>query len=89
MNYIVAFRKEGIFNSLFFNYRDESDVAYKEETLIRDEDDVIKAILKYFKPDNSTMVIKETLLDVGAFRDEYNRITEQLKKLLDEQSNIS
>nr|DAK03841.1 MAG TPA: hypothetical protein [Bacteriophage sp.] len=84
MNYIVAFRKEGIFNSLFFNYRDESDVAYKEETLIRDEDDVIKAILKYFKPDNSTMVIKETLLDVGAFRDEYNRITEQLKKLLDE-----
>ncbi len=89
MNYIVAFRKEGIFNSLFFNYRDESDVAYKEETLIRDEDDVIKAILKYFKPDNGTMVIKETLLDVGAFRDEYNRITEQLKKLLDEQSNIS
>lgn len=84
MNYIVAFRKEGIFNSLFFNYRDESDVAYKEETLIRDEDDVIKAILKYFKPDNGTMVIKETLLDVGAFRDEYNRITEQLKKLLDE-----
>ena len=84
MNYIVAFRKEGIFNSLFFNYRDESDVAYKEETLIRNEDDVIKAILKYFKPDNSTMVIKETLLDVGAFRDEYNRITEQLKKLLDE-----
>lgn len=84
MNYIVAFRKEGIFNSLFFNYRDESDVAYKEETLIRDEDDVIKAILKYFKPDNSTMVIKETLLDVGAFRDEYDRITEQLKKLLDE-----
>lgn len=84
MNYIVAFRKEGIFNSLFFNYRDESDVAYKEETLIRDEDDVIKAILKYFKPDNSTMVIKETLLNVGAFRDEYNRITEQLKKLLDE-----
>lgn len=84
MNYIVAFRKEGIFNSLFFNYRDESDVAYKEETLIRDEDDIIKAILKYFKPDNSTMVIKETLLDVGAFRDEYNRITEQLKKLLDE-----
>lgn len=84
MNYIVAFKKEGIFNSLFFNYRDESDVAYKEETLIRDEDDVIKAILKYFKPDNSTMVIKETLLDVGAFRDEYNRITEQLKKLLDE-----
>lgn len=84
MNYIVAFRKEGIFNSLFFNYRDESDVAYKEETLIRDEDDVIKSILKYFKPDNNTMVIKETLLDVGAFRDEYNRITEQLKKLLDE-----
>ena len=84
MNYIVAFRKEGIFNSLFFNYRDESDVAYKEKTLIRDEDDVIKAILKYFKPDNSTMVIKETLLDVGAFRNEYNRITEQLKKLLDE-----
>lgn len=84
MNYIVAFRKGGMLNSLFFNYRDESNVAFKEETLIRDEDDVIKAVLRYFKPDNGNMIIRETLLDVDAFRDDYNNITEQLEKLLNE-----
>lgn len=84
MNYIVVFRKEGILNSLFFNYRDESNVAYKEETLIRNEDDVIKVMLKYFGPDNGNMIIKETLLDVNVFKKEYNNITKQLKKLLDE-----
>lgn len=84
MNYIVVFRKGGILNSLFFNYRDESNVTYKEETLIRNEDDVIKVMLKYFNPDNKSMVIKETLLDVNAFREDCNNITEQLKKLLDE-----
>lgn len=84
MNYIVVFRKGGILNSLFFNYRDESNVAYKEETLIRNEDDVIKVMLKYFNPDNSNMIIRETLLDVYTFREDYDNITEQLKKLLDE-----
>lgn len=84
MNYIVVFRKGGILNSLFFNYRDESNVAYKEETLIRNEDDVIKVMLKYFNPDNSDMIIRETFLDVYTFREDYDNITKQLKKLLDE-----
>ena len=84
MNYIVVFRKEGILNSLFFNYRDESNVAYKEETLIRNEDDVIKVMLKYFSPDNDDMIIRETLLDVYTFREDYDNITKQLKRLLDE-----
>lgn len=84
MNYIVVFRKGGILNSLFFNHRDESNVAYKEETLIRNEDDVIKVMLKYFGPDNGNMIIKETLLDVNVFKKEYDNITKQLKKLLDE-----
>lgn len=84
MNYIVVFRKGGILNSLFFNYRDESNVAYKEETLIRNEDDVIKVMLKYFNPDNGNMIIRETLLDVNVFKKEYDNITKQLKKLLDE-----
>lgn len=84
MNYIVVFRKGGILNSLFFNYRDESNVAYKEETLIRNEDDVIKVMLKYFGPDNGDMIIRETLLDVYTFREDYDNITKQLKRLLDE-----
>lgn len=62
MNYIVVFRKGGILNSLFFNYRDESNVAFKEETLIRNEDDVIKVMLKYFNPDNSDMIIRGNIL---------------------------
>lgn len=84
MNYIVVFRKGGILNSLFFNYRDESNVTYKEETLIRNEDDVVKVMLKYFSPDNGDMIIRETFLDVYTFREDYDNITEQLKKLLDE-----
>lgn len=84
MNYIVVFRKGGILNSLFFNYRDESNVAYKEETLIRNEDDAIKVMLKYFGPDNGDMIIRETLLDVYTFREDYDNITKQLKRLLDE-----
>lgn len=84
MNYIVVFKKEGIKYSLFLNHRDESNVAYKEETLIRNEDDVIKVMLKYFGPDNGDMIIRETLLDVYTFREDYDNITKQLKKLLDE-----
>ena len=68
MNYIVVFRRGGNLMSLFFAHRDESDVAYKRSTLIRNEDDVIRAILLYFAPDKN--------------------ITEQLRKLLDEESNI-
>lgn len=84
MNYIVVFRKEGVLNSLFFNYRDESNVVFKEETLIRDEDDVIRVMLRYFSPDKGNMVIRETLLNADAFRQDYTEISEQLKKLLDE-----
>ena len=84
MNYIVVFRKGGILNSLFFNHRDESNVAYKEETLIRNEDDVIKVMLKYFNPDSGNMIIRETLLDANTFKEDYDSITEQLKRLLDE-----
>lgn len=82
MNYIVFFRKEGVINSLFFNYRDESNVAFKEETLIRNEDDVIKVMMTYFHPDNNNMIIKETLLDASAYREENNRIINQLMNLL-------
>ena len=84
MNYIVVFRKGGILNSLFFNHRDESNVAYKEETLICNEDDVIKVMLKYFGPDNGNMIIRETLLDANTFKEDYDSITEQLKRLLNE-----
>lgn len=84
MNYIVVFRKGGILNSLFFNYRDESNVAFKEETLIRNEDDVINVMLKYFAPDNGNMVIRETLLDSNAFKEDYYSIAEQLRKWLND-----
>lgn len=82
MNYIVVFRRGGILMSLFFAYRDESNVAYKEGTLIRNEDDVIKAMDEYFSPDNSEYVIRETLLDSEAFREDNQAITEHLRKFL-------
>ena len=43
MNYIVVYRQQGEPKMEFFKYRDESDVAYKRSTLIRNEDDVIDA----------------------------------------------
>lgn len=88
MNYIAVFRRGGNLMSLFFVHRDESDVAYKRSTLIRNEDDVIRAILLYFAPDNNSMIIRETLLDCTAFKEDNKNITEQLRKLLDEESNI-
>lgn len=83
MNYIAVFRREGKIMSLFFAYRDESDVMYKSSTLIRNEDDVIKAVSQYFSPDNNDMVIRETLLDSIAFREENESITKQLIDILD------
>ena len=44
--------------SLFFAHRDESDIVYKDDTLIRDEDDVIKVMDRYFSPDNGEYVIR-------------------------------
>lgn len=84
MNYIVVYRKEGVINSLFFSYRDESNVAFKEETLIRDEDDVIRIMLEYFHPDNGDMAIRETLLDVNSYKEDNIAIIKVLEKLLDE-----
>ena len=55
MNYIVVYRQQGEPKMEFFKYRDESDVAYKRSTLIRNEDDVID--------------IRETLLNVDDFSD--------------------
>lgn len=88
MSYIVVFRKNGGLVSLLFRYRDEADVAFSEGTLIRNEDDVIKAMMQYFHPDNGDMIIRETLLDAAAYREEEKTIAEQLRKLLDEEDNI-
>lgn len=82
MNYIVVFRRGGILMSLFFAYRDESDVAYKEGTLIRNVDDVIEVMYEYFSPDNSEYVIRETFLDSYAFREDNKDITENLRRFL-------
>lgn len=82
MNYIVVFRRRGVLTSLFFAYRDESDVAFKDDTLIRDEDDVIKVMDKYFSPDDGVYVIRETLLDSRTFKENNEAITEHLRKFL-------
>lgn len=80
MNYIVVFRRGGALMSLFFAHRDE--IVYKDDTLIRDEDDVIKVMDRYFSPDNGEYVIRETLLDSTAFREDNKAITEHLRKFL-------
>lgn len=82
MNYIVVFRRRGILTSLFFAYRDESDIVFKDDTLIRNEDDVIKVMDEYFSPDDSLYVIRETFLDSNAFREDNEAITEHLRKFL-------
>ena len=87
MNYIAVFRRGGKLMSLFFAYRDESDIMYKASTLIRNENDVIKAILLYFYPDNKD--IRETLLDSVAFKEDNKNITEYLRRILDEEGDIS
>ena len=48
MNYIVVYRQQGEPKMEFFKYRDESDVAYKRSTLIRNEDDVIDIMRKHY-----------------------------------------
>lgn len=82
MNYIVVFRRRGILMSLFFAYRDESNIVYKDDTLIRNVDDVIKAMDEYFSPDDGEYVIRETFLDSSAFREDNQAITEHLRKFL-------
>lgn len=82
MNYIVVFRRGGILMSLFFAYRDESNVAYKEGTLIRNVDDVIEVMDEYFSPDNGEYVIRETFLDSNAFREDNKNITVNLRGFL-------
>ena len=69
MNYIVVYRQQGEPKMEFFKYRDESDVAYKRSTLIRNEDDVIDIMRKYYQPDDDIFVIRETLLNVDDFSD--------------------
>ena len=82
MNYIVVFRRGGILMSLFFAYRDESNVAYMVGTLIRNVDDVIEVMDEYFSPDNSEYVIRETFLDSNTFREDNKDITENLRRFL-------
>ena len=82
MNYIVVFRRRGILMSLFFAYRDESDIVYKDDTLIRNVDDVIKAMDEYFSPDDGEYIIRETFLDSTTFREDNQAITEHLRKFL-------
>ena len=69
MNYIVVYRQQGEPKTEFFKYRDESDVAYKRSTLIRNEDDVIDIMQKHYQPDDDIFVIRETLLNVDDFSD--------------------
>lgn len=83
MNYIAVFKRDNKLVSLFFAYRDESDIVYKRSTLIRNEDDVINAITTYFYPDNENIVIRETLLDSLAFKEDNESITNYLKQFLD------
>lgn len=61
MNYIVVYKQKGRFKELLFKYRDETEIAYSEATLIRNEDDVIKA-MQFFSPDKDRFVIRETML---------------------------
>lgn len=88
MNYVVIYKKSGEVTSLFFNYRDETDIAYKHSTLITDVEDVISAMRTFFDIDNDVMVIKETLLDFDTFNEEKDSIMERLKVYLDEERNI-
>lgn len=76
MNYVAVFKQKGVVTSLFFTGRDEKDVVYKNSTLIRNEDDVINAMLTYIEPDNREMVIQETLLDSTSFMEETTRFLE-------------
>ena len=63
MNYIVVYRQQGEPKMEFFKYRDESDVAYKRSTLIRNEDDVIDIMRKHYQPDDDVFVIRDDFSD--------------------------
>lgn len=76
MNYVVIFKHNSAISSVFFTGRDESSVVFKEETLIRNEDDIINIMLDFFDPDNGDMVIHETLLDSKAFSEERDHFLE-------------
>ena len=89
MNYIAVFRRGGQLMSLFFAHRDESDIMYKASTLIRNEDDVINAVLLYFNPDGKDIVINVTLLDSVALNEDIKNITDYFGQILDEEGDIS
>lgn len=82
MNYIVVFTINGELKSIFFSYRDEVDVVFKDSTLIRNVDDVIRVMDTYFYPDNNSYVIRETLLDSKTFSEDNQAITEYLSRFL-------
>lgn len=67
MNYIVAYRRKGKLKIQFFKYRD--DIAYDEDTLIRDVDDVIRVMRTHYRPDNDVFSIRETLLTINDMSD--------------------
>ena len=62
MNYIVVYRQQGEPKMEFFKYRDESDVAYKRSTLIRNEDDVIDIMRKHYQPDDDVNILSNALM---------------------------
>ena len=67
MNYIVAYRRKGKPKIQFLKYRD--DIAYDEDTLIRDVDDVIRVMRTHYRPDNDVFSIRETLLTINDMSD--------------------
>jgi hypothetical protein len=69
MNYVVAYKKEGKPQMAYFSYRDEVDVAYGPESLVRDEDDVIRIMMTYYHPDDNDFVIRETLIPLKDMSD--------------------
>lgn len=82
MNYVVVYKKGGVTTSLFFAYKDESDRTFKDEILIKNEDDVIKIMLDYIHPDDDSMVIRETLLDFASFKEANTNIINRLSNFL-------
>lgn len=74
MNYIVVYKKEGKLSTIFFKYRDESNIGFNEDTFIRNEDEVIRVMYTYFHPDDNAMVIRETFLDLDCLRENLDDI---------------
>lgn len=82
MNYVVVYKKGGVITPLFFAYKDESDRIFKDEILVKNEDDVIKIMLDYIHPDDDSMVIRETLLDFASFKEANTNIINRLSNFL-------